>query len=298
MEAGKMGWKRYVWIGSNDFLFAQTMNAPGCKIQSTPRLAKLLLSSLVIVFSTHADAFISPSRLTTQTCKTLLQNKYATNEYSDFDSHDSVDEELEAQQLTREFYEEVRLRKSRSYSSIDEVDSNEMYEVKNQLTATDDDSPLFAFLSFLKPSPPPSSSAGLFSGRGQTAHSSGRSQRAEVQLLESTHNNKNGARIIGWDGIIIDSKPDQLERILKAAAGTLVVLSVAYLAMELTGGLTIVFPWEEAVAAGIAKEGISSVLIVLSDGVEHVGSLVFEESSAFVGSMGPLVHSIEELMLR
>jgi hypothetical protein len=26
--------------------------------------------------------------------------------------------------------------------------------------------------------------------------------------------------------------------------------------------------------------------------------LVFEESSAFVGSMGPLVHSIEELMLR
>lgn len=288
------------WL-TNDFLFdilhLQTMNEPRSQMRFTHRSAVLLLASLVIVLSTYADAFISRSPSTIHKSKTLPQNKYAMNEYSDFDSHDSVDEELEAQQLTREFYEEVRLRKSRSYLSLNEEDSNEVHQVKSQQTATDD-SPLFAILSFLKPPPPPSASAGLFSGRGQTAHSSGRSQRAEVQLLESSLNNKNGARIIGWDGIIIDSKPDQLEQILKAAAGTLVVLSVAYLAMELTGGLAIVFPWEEAVAAGIAKEGISSVMIVLGDGVEHVGSLVVEESVALVGSMGPLVHSFEELMLR
>lgn len=241
-----------------------------------------------------ADAFISPSRI--HTSKTLLKNKHTHIEYNDFASvgeHDIV-EEKEALMLTKEFNEEVRLRGL----TVDESETREVYTSSPSLQTKDGASPLFAFLSFLNPPPPPPSSAGLFSGRGQTAYSSGRSLRAEVQL-QSSISKDSGARIIGWDGLYIDSQPDQIEQIFKAAAGTLIVLSVAYLATEITGGLTIVFPWEEAMAAGIAKNGITSVLIVLSDEVEHIGTVMTEESSALVGSVGQaLARSMEELVLR
>jgi hypothetical protein len=250
------------------------------------------------------EAFIAPERIRWH--KTLLRNKESLD-YDDFGSYGDTELlEKEAQEWTKEFYKEVRLREARNTLASDaqELDARETYESSpfiSPSSTTDNTTPLSVLLSFFHPPPPPSSSAGLFSGNGKgpTAYSSGRSARAEVQLLESSLNKHKGARIIGWDGLYIDSKPDQLEQILKAAAGTVVVLSVAYLATELAGGLAIVFPWEGEIftpmAGEIAKDGISSILIVLGDGFEHVGSLVIGDAA----SLGQaLAHSMEELILR
>ena len=192
------------------------------------RDSSVLFACVMLILLTHdADAFIQSS--TRSNCKTSLKNKPKHTDYNDFASYDGITEqEKEVHQLTKEFYDEIKLR------SLSDITSDETYE-SQPLPATV--SPLVAFLTFLKPPPPPPSSAGLFSGRGKTAYSSGRSSRAEVQLLESSLNEQDSvARFVGWDGVYINNKSDHVEQILKAAAGTVAVLTIAYLVMDSMGG--------------------------------------------------------------
>lgn len=262
-------------------------------MQQPKRKPTVSLASVLILLA-RSDAFLlGPSMI--HACSKLQNKPTLHSDYNDFESFDSTEVDREVQQFTKEFYEEVRLRKVKLLDSSTDDSTSSSSSVSDNTS-----SPLLAFLSLLNPPPPPSSSAGLFSGRGQTAYSSGRSLRAELQLLEPSQDN--GARIIGWDGLYMDNylggNTDQLDQIVKAAAGTLIVISVAYLVMEMTGGLTLIFPWEDAMS-----EGLSTTLIVLSDGANHVGSVVvgdaawlMEESRALVGVMGDaLVHSMEEL---
>ena len=261
----------------------------------TTTLPPILFAFFTVILLRLTDAFIGQS--IHSRCRTLLKNKSTRIEYSDFAAYeDNARQEKEAQKLTEEFYEEVRLRQARN-SDVGDTESKRIEKIDTSTSFPSkpyNTSPLLTLLSFLNPPPPPPSSAGLFSGKGKTAYSSGRSLRAEVQLLESSFNkHEAGAGLIGWDGVYIDNSSDQFEKILKATAGTLTVLAVAYFAMELTGELSIAFPWEEAVT------GVStSILIVLSDGAERVSSLVVEDSGALVGSAGQaLVHTMEELLV-
>lgn len=256
-----------------------------------------LFAFFTVILLRLVDAFIGQSIHSCCRTRTLLENKSNHIEYSDFAAYgDNTQQEQEVQKLTEEFYEEVRLRQARS-SVVRDTESMRI-EKKDSLTylssKPDDRSPLVALLSFLNPPPSPPSSAGLFSGKGKTAYSSGRSLRAEVQLLESSFNkHETGAGLIRWDGVYVDNSPDQFEKILKATAGTLTVLAVAYLAMGLRGEFNVAFPWEEAATSG------TSVLIVLSERTESISSLVVEDPGVLVSSMGQaVIHTAEELIVR
>lgn len=252
-------------------------------MQKPKHLSPVLLAYALILL-TRSDAFLLGPSIIHVCSNTLLQNKPTLHSnYNDFECFDNTEVEREVQQLTKEFYEEVRLRKVKLLDSTDESTSS------SSAVPDDTSSPLMTFLSFINPPPPPRSSAGLFSGEGKTASSSGRSLRADLQLLEPSQDN--AASIIGWDGLYIDNyfsgHPDQLDQVVKAAAGTLIVISVAYFVMEMAGGLTHV-------------EGLSRTFIVLSDGVEVGGDAAWlvEESRALIGVMGEaLVHSVEEMMV-
>jgi hypothetical protein len=263
----------------------------------------LVCLAFILIVRTEAAFIGNPYRTLIRSSKIQLQNKQNHLEYSDFGSYgDRSVQDEEAQQLTTEFYQELRERQARgSLDQIDDLDGDKRESSKGYFSKPSTaDPPQFAFFSFpsfFNPPAPAPSSAGLFSGTGQTAYSSGRSIRADTQLLESSLNKQVGTPgIIGWHGTYVQA-PEQFEQLLRAAAGTIIILSATYLAMELSGGLTIVFPWEEAVFGEIFKDGISNVWVVLGDGVGDAAWFV-EESSALVGSVGQaVVKSMEGLVL-
>ncbi|KAL7522197.1 hypothetical protein ACHAWX_006885 [Stephanocyclus meneghinianus] len=294
---------------------------------------RTVISLVLLLLTRTRAAFVAkPWKLHSIGTTTLLKNKPSHSEYSDFASYDTTCQEEEAQKLAKEFYKELENRQAtKSLNIISKLDDrDQMYDVLRSRPSSSDSggskiifsspsttikssSPNFGFFpSFFHPPPPPTpASAGLFSGRGHTAYSSGRSIRAEMQLLDSSLTKRGGTQsIVGWNDVVQSSRTDQFEQLVKLAAGTLIVLSATYLAIHLSGELAIVFPWEEAVfdpmVDGIVKDGLSRVLVVLGDGVEHVGSVIVGdatwfvgESSAFVGSVGQAVaRSMEELVLR
>ncbi|KAL7533198.1 hypothetical protein ACHAXR_007192 [Thalassiosira sp. AJA248-18] len=172
--------------------------------------------------------------------------------------------------------------------------------------------PSFPFFSFPAPAPRPATSAGLFSGSGTTVYSSGRSIRAEIEILESTLKNsesKNNNQ--GWDGIYVGS-PEQLEEILKLIAVSLIVASAAAIAIEASGGMTLI-SWDGALDGAAAsanhvmnlmndatKDGMSSIMISVGNGDVFMGeeaSWLVKESSDLAASVVEAVRSVEDLVL-
>jgi len=147
--------------------------------------------------------------------------------------------------------------------------------------------PLFPFISFPTPAPRPATSAGLFSGSGTTVYSSGRSIRAEIEILETTLKNndaKNNKQ--GWD-------PEQTEEVFRLAVVSLIVLSAAYIAVEASGGMAVI-SWDGAAASA------SSIMVSVGNGDVFMGeeaAWLMKESSGLAASVVEAVRSVEALVL-
>jgi hypothetical protein len=168
--------------------------------------------------------------------------------------------------------------------------------------------PMLPFLSFPSPAPRPAASAGLFSGSGTTVYSSGRSIRAEMEILETTiKNNEAKNNKLGWDGVYA-MDAEQLEEALRLAVLALVVVSAAYVAIEASGGISVV-TWDGAAASAnhvlslmndATHDGISSIKISVNDADVFLGeeaAWLVKESSHLAASVVEAVRSVEELVL-
>mmetsp|Transcript_32947 Transcript_32947/g.69352 ORF Transcript_32947/g.69352 Transcript_32947/m.69352 type:complete len:348 (+) Transcript_32947:151-1194(+) len=308
-----------------------------------PTASSLLINPTLI----NNKAFPSLMRMDTK-----LKNKHDNNAADDFASFNNYDqEEDESRRLAREFYQELEYRKFQSSleSNLNE-NKDETYTVRGgegtRNPSSDDGSkntirtvkirangnnrrpftsepsaqesspvfPLFPFFSFPAPAPRPATSAGLFSGSGATVYSSGRSIRAEIEILETTmknndaKNNKQG----GWDSIYVGN-PEQLEEVLKLVAVSLIVLSAGYIAVEASGGMMELISWDGAAASSAAnhvislmndavtKDGMSSLMLSMSNGDVSMGgedvAWLMKESPDLAASIVEAVRSVEELVL-
>eukprot|EP00804_Cyclotella_cryptica_P015816 CCRYP_006325-RA/>CCRYP_006325-RA protein AED:0.15 eAED:0.15 QI:0/-1/0/1/-1/1/1/0/285 len=277
---------------------------------------------MILLLTRAKAAFVAkPWRLDSTRTTTPLKNKSTHSEYNDFASYDTTDQEEEAQRLAKEFYKELEHRQAAKFSTRNSELDDRNDVLRSRPSGSDgggskvlfsspprsikNPGPSIAFFpSFFHPQPPPPpASAGLFSGRGHTAYSSGRSIHAEIQLLDSSLNKGDDTQKSGgWNAVFVSNHTDQFEQLLKLAAGTLIVLSATYLTIEVAGELAFVFPWEEAVfdplVDGIVKDGISRVLVVLGDGVEHVGTVIIEDAAWFVGESSALAGSVGQAVAR
>ena len=200
----------------------------------------------------------------------------------DFASFGEIaEEENGGQQLANEFYQEIEYRRSHG---------EETYTTK-PIRAT---KPLFT--TQLPASPKAAGSAGLFSGDGSTVYSSGRSIRAEIDILNRSMA-EDAKRGDGWgkNGIDFDSSisQEQLESLLRFVGASLVFLAISGVIIEVSGGgISAVTLVNDA-----AKEGISSMMIGVSSGDVFLGedaARLIKESSI---SIMDAVSSVEGMVL-
>lgn len=278
-----------------------------------------VLLLLVIPIHSGAAAFINttPQQYTnTLSRSTASVSKLKNQDYEDFSFIDDDDTRGvdTGQELARAFYQELEYRNTRAPEFDCDDKADETYTVHassspsirikasqptrrttNQLSPTSrPQQPIFGIFSFLNQQPTtPAASAGLFSGSGSTVYSSGRSIRAEIEILESTIRKNEQKEASTWNGIYVGS-PEQIEQVLKATVGAVVLLSATYFAIELSGGAIGIGFLDTAV-----KDGVSSFMVVLSDGVDIGGAAwMVEESSAFAVSLAEaVVRSVEGLVL-
>lgn len=279
--------------------------------------------------------------------ETKLKTKNAADDFASFNDYDQ--EEDESRRLAREFYQELEYRQSQSSMELNLNDNNdETYTVRGgERNPTINDAsentirtvkiranansrrpftnkptpqesspvfPLFPFFSFPAPAPRPATSAGLFSGSGTTVYSSGRSIRAEIEILETTikNNEAKNNKQAPWDSIYAGS-PEQLEEALRLVAVSLIVLSAGYIAVEASGGMMELISWDGAAASAAAdhvmslmndvvtKDGVSSLMLSMSNGDVSMGgeeaAWLMKESPHMAESMRQVVRSVEELVL-
>ena len=206
----------------------------------------------------------------------------------------------------------VRIKANTSGNPSQSTSGNGRQRFTNQQSkaSTPQDSPIFSLFPFFSaPAPRPATSAGLFSGSGTTVYSSGRSIRAEIEILETTIKNneaKNNKQEI-WDGIYVGS-PEQLEEVARIVAFSLIVLSAAYVAVEVSGGLEVI-SWDGAAASAnhvlslmndATKDGMSTIMVSVSNGEVFLGeeaAWLMRESSDLAASVVEAVKSVEELVL-
>ena len=202
----------------------------------------------------------------------------------DFASFGEIsEEENEGQQLANEFYQEIEHRRSHG---------EETYTTK-PIRAT---KPLF---TQLPASPKPAGSAGLFSGGGSTVYSSGRSIRAEIDILNRSMA-EDAKRGDGWgkNGIDFDSSisQEQLESLLRFVGASLVFLAISGVIIEVSGGgISAITLVNDA-----AKDGISSMMIGVGSGDVFSGedaAWLLKESSIFAATIMDAVGSVEGMVL-
>lgn len=157
---------------------------------------------------------------------------------------------------------------------------------------------------FPVPAPRPAASAGLFSGSGATVYSSGRSVRAEIEILETTiKNNDAKTNKRGWDG-----SEELSEEVIRVIAVSVLIVC-AWVAVDASGGLMVI-PWDGAAssanhAVGVIndamKDEFSSIMISVGNGDVFLGeeaALLMRESSDLAASvLEEAVRSVEELVL-
>jgi hypothetical protein len=259
---------------------------------------------------------------------TRLKNKSEHNESGDdFASFGYFDQgEDEGRRLAREFYMELQYRQgskplheSAQENSSDSgtgtntkvnpvrVRASSRRAFANQPTVSSSPSQvspsLFSMIPFFSSAPRPATSAGLFSGTGTTVYSSGRSIRAEIELLETTLKNNDARR---QDRTYFVA-PEQLDDVLRLVALSLVVLSAAYIAVEASGaavGMQLM-TWDGAAASAnrvvaLVTDGVSGVVIGVGNGEVFVGeeaAWLMRESSEFAAIVVDAVRSVERLVL-
>lgn len=262
-------------------------------------------------------------------------------------------EDDDGRRLAREFYQELHIRQYRSPSTsprdennLDDIrrreDSINYYgeiqanrinasgkdepkshdrrrmNTTNQPTASpssqESSSPLLALLSFFSPAPRPAPSAGLFSGSGTTVYSSGRSIRAEIELLETTikRNGNQQSNSNKWPGLLGGiqqphaNTPQQSDEVFRIAVALLIVLSAAYIVITI-GGITESISWDGPAAISTNVMSLmndatkSSVVISVGHGdifMEEEAAWLIKQSSDWVTLAAEAVRSVEELVLR
>jgi hypothetical protein len=286
----------------------------------------------------------SPSRLGVlpRLDKTRLKNRNERNNEGagdDFASFGNFDRgvEDEGRRLAREFYQELQFRQGNNESLHESAQENggdsgtgpnntkdnpvrvrasTRRAFANQPTSSSlssqVSSSLFSMFPFFSSAPRQATSAGLFSGTGTTVYSSGRSIRAEIELLETTlknndaGNNDSGRR---RDWTYYAGTPEQLDDVLRLIALSLVVLSAAYVAVEASGGGAAagmqLLTWEGAAASAnrvvaLVTDGVSGVVIGVGNGEVFVGeeaAWLMRESSDFAAIVLDAVRSVEQLVL-
>ena len=329
-----------------ELLVSFTLACLSCfQSQSRSTLAAALIvnprHSFLFKDSGLAKAFPTP-RLRTDT---KLKNKHDNNiSDDDFASFHDFEEEDQAQLLAREFYEELEYRQNQSSEPIPEQYNDETYTDRirgetdpnkdasintirtTRIRAADGSNPPssprsrqlftnqqpaappprdFPFFSFLAPPSRPSPSAGLFSGKGMTVYSSGRNIRAEIEILETAIKHSEAKKRKPWDDIYIAS-PEQMEEIIRLVALSLVVASVAYIAIEASGGMAVI-SFDSAAASAdhvvslmgdATKDILSSTMVSVRNGDVFMGeeaAWLTKESSELAAQVVQAVHFVEEL---
>ncbi len=270
-----------------------------------------------------------------------MKKKYddnANNDADDFASFNNLGrgEDDDGRRLAREFYQELHNRQSLS-PKVDDVrrggeDTNNgesqagKFKASETGNSTNDkrrstdptvspssqnsSSPLFSFLSFFSLAPPrPAPSAGLFSGSGITVYSSGRSIRAEIEILETTLKRNDDQQNNKWAGILGRTKsgdaPQQSDEVFRITIALLIVLSTVYVVFAIAG-MTEAQIWDGSAAS------LSHGMSLLNDAtktsvefsVDHGDTFMQEEalwlirqSSDWAERAAEAVRSVEELVL-
>ncbi|KAL3811484.1 hypothetical protein ACHAXA_010736 [Cyclostephanos tholiformis] len=168
---------------------------------------------------------------------------------------------------------------------------------------------LFHLLSlFPANAPRPATSAGLFSGTGTTVYSSGRSLRAEIELLETSFekNNDNDIDLRRW--MHVGTTTEQLDDALRLVALSLIMLSTVYVAIETSGGAIggmDIMTWDGAAASAnrimaLMNDGMSGVVVGVGNGEVFVGdeaAWLLRETSGLAAIVVDAVRSVERLVL-
>lgn len=281
-------------------------------------------------------------------------NKYRASinddadDFSSFNNFGQGGGDDDGRRLAREFYQELHNRQSLSPPSssregnyiVEDVSCEEdakastikssgkgqskFYDTKRkEPTASPDwSSPFLSFLSFFSPATPrPTPSAGLFSGSGITVYSSGRSIRAEIEILETTIKRNDDQQDAGknsWEGLFAgmqlknvggnggDYAPQQSDEVFRIAVALLIFLSTAYVVFAIVG-ITEAMTWESPAASlrhgmSLLKDATESSILV---SVRHSDMFMDEKAAwlmrqssdwatlaadAVVRSAGELVH--------
>lgn len=248
---------------------------------STMVLYPIICSSILLFINlSFADCFV-PAHNNLPFSSTGSALKLSSDE--DFTSFGENSEDNGGQQLANEFYQEIEYRRSHG---------EETYTTK-PIRGT---KPLFT--TQLPASPKPAGSAGLFSGGGSTVYSSGRSIRAEIDILNRSmaEDAKRGDGR-GGSGIDFDSiSQEQLESLLRFVGASLVFLAISGVIIEVSGGgISAITLVNDA-----AKDGISSMMIGVGSGHVFFGedaAWLLKESSIFAATIMDAVGSVEGKIL-
>lgn len=226
---------------------------------------------ILIHLSCKANCFVPAKKNiplgTSNNCRIAAAAATNDEDFASFDSESG--EDGGGQQLASEFYQELEYRRRHG---------EETYTT----TVASRNKPKQLFNTRTPPAQKPAVSAGLFSGGGSTVYSSGRSIRAEIDILNRSMTEE-AKRREGRNAIDLDLIPEQMESLLKFVGVSLVFLAVAGAVLEVSGG-----------------GGISNIMIGVGNGEVFMGeeaAWLIKESSMLAASIVDAVCSVEGMLL-
>eukprot|EP00986_Skeletonema_menzelii_P010874 scaffold5437_cov137-Skeletonema_menzelii.AAC.8 len=230
----------------------------------------LMIASSICMIITHlsgsVNCFVLPSyNIPFGTQKRLAPATGTASGDEDFASFNSEDGGDDGMQLASEFYQELEYRRKHGEETytVSEPKQRKMFSTQTRQNAA---------------TQKPAVSAGLFSGGGSTVYSSGRSIRAEIDILNRsmTEDTKGMER---WN-VDFELSPEQMENLLKI--------------LGFWGGASTITLFNDA-----AKDGITSMISV-GKGEVFMGdeaAWLIKESSALSASIVDAVTSVERIVL-
>ncbi len=239
------------------------------------------LSCLVncFVLPAHNIPFGTKKYIATATAGTTL--KLISDE--DFASFNTEYEGDDGQQLASEFYQELEYRRKHgeeTYTVSEPKQQRKLFSTKTRQNAATTQKTAV--------------SAGLFSGGGSTVYSSGRSIRAEIDILNRSMAEESKGREKWY--VDFDVTPEQMENLLKILGSSLVVVAIAGIVFEISGGgISTITLINDA-----AQDGISSLMIGVGNGDVFMGeeaAWLMKESSTLAASIVDAVSSVEGMVL-
>ncbi len=239
------------------------------------------LSCLVncFVLSAHNIPFGAKKYTATATAGRILKltsdEDFASYEYEGGD---------DGQQLASEFYQELEYRRKHGEETYtvrsEPKQQRQLFSKTRQNAAATQKTAV---------------SAGLFSGGGSTVYSSGRSIRAEIDILNRSMA-EDSKRREKWYYVDFDLSPEQMENLMKILGSSLVIIAIAGIVFEVSGGgasaITLI--------NDATQDGISSLMIGIGNGEVFMGeeaAWLMKESSTIAASIVDAVSSVEGMVL-